>query len=192
LRDSTRQLTQEQGLHMNEMINKTADCKTCREHLPDLLLEPGYAQSQPELQAHLDACIECNNELNEMHATIALLDEFSAPEPSPYFDTRLHARLREAQAAAPEGFWERTRAFLTFSTGRGFRPAVSAALALVLVAGGAGIAVPLINHSNSPAAASRTVDDLNVLDNNASAEQQMGQLLDQSGAEDEDTVQSSS
>jgi len=32
---------------------------------------------------------------------MALLDEWQAPEPSPYFDTRLEARLREEMARPP-------------------------------------------------------------------------------------------
>jgi hypothetical protein len=39
---------------------------------------------------------------------MALLDEWQAPEPSPYFDTRLQARLREerrAEMARPAAAW---------------------------------------------------------------------------------------
>jgi hypothetical protein len=39
-----------------------------------------------------------------MRATMALLDEWQAPEPSPYFDTRLQARLRE-EMAKPQAGW---------------------------------------------------------------------------------------
>jgi hypothetical protein len=39
-----------------------------------------------------------------MRATMALLDEWQAPEPSPYFDTRLQARLRE-EIAKPQAGW---------------------------------------------------------------------------------------
>ena len=35
-----------------------------------------------------------------MRATMALLDTWKAPEPSPYFMTRLGARLREERAGA--------------------------------------------------------------------------------------------
>lgn len=175
---------------MNNTMSTTTsntDCKTCQAHMADLLLEPGYLAAHPELQAHMDNCASCATELSELNATMALLDEYTAPEPSAYFDTRLHARLREAQDAAPEGLWERMRSFLMFSTGRSFRPAVTAALALTLVAGGAGyLGTQTDVFRGGPAQASNTVNDLKVLDNNATAEQQMGQLLDQSGAEDDD------
>jgi hypothetical protein len=55
---------------------------------------------------------------------MALLDEWQAPEPSPYFDTRLHARLREEQAKQPASWWAWLR-----------RPALAGALALVAVVG---------------------------------------------------------
>ena len=103
------------------------DCKNYREKLPDLLLEEGYAAAHPELSAHSAGCSPCLEELTSLQQTMAVLSEYKAPEPSAYFDTRLHARLREAQAAAPEGFWERVRSFVQFSTGRSFRPAVAGA-----------------------------------------------------------------
>ena len=175
---------------INEMIRKTdSDCKTCRSHLPDLLFEEGFAAAHPELESHLESCAECRTELNELRSTFALLDEFTAPEPSPYFDSKIHARLREAQANAPEGFIERVRSFVLFSTGRSFRPALTGALGLLLLLGGGGTVVGLYNtHRATPdTASSATVDDLKVLDNNVQAEQQMGQLLDMSGSEDDDT-----
>jgi hypothetical protein len=55
---------------------------------------------------------------------MALLDEWQAPEPSPYFDTRLQARLREEATKQPAGWWRWIR-----------RPAMAGALALVVVAG---------------------------------------------------------
>jgi len=175
---------------MNTAMKLDTDCKACRSHLPDLLLDEAYTASHPELARHLASCAECRTELTELRSTFALLDEFAAPEPSPYFDSKLHARLREAVASEPEGLWERMRSFLLFSTGRSFQPAVATTLALVLLIGGSGTFLQLRNPHGNPAEAavpSATVNDFNVLDNNAQAEQQMGQLLDQSGSEDEDT-----
>ena len=57
-----------------------------------------------------------------MRRTMALLDEWQAPEPSPYFDSRLRARLREV-AAEP-------RSWLAWLRG----PAIAFALALLMVA----------------------------------------------------------
>jgi hypothetical protein len=55
---------------------------------------------------------------------MALLDEWQAPAPSPYFDTRLQARLREEAATQPARWWQ----WITC-------PAFAGALALVLVVG---------------------------------------------------------
>ena len=165
------------------------NCKSLQNELPNLLLDPA-AVSNPAVVAHLAACPPCNREYTELKSTFALLDAWTAPEPSPYFDSKLHARLREAVASEPEGLWERMRSFLLFSTGRSFQPAVATTLALVLLIGGSGTFLQLRNPHGNPAEAavpSATVNDFNVLDNNAQAEQQMGQLLDQSGSEDEDT-----
>jgi hypothetical protein len=172
---------------MNTETTLSKDCRNYREKLPELLLEEGYADSHPELLAHSAACAPCLEEYTSLLQTMALLDEYKAPELSPYFDTRLHARLREAQSQAPEGFWERMRSYLTFSTDRSFRPAVTGALAAVLLLGGGGTLLQLRHSSALPAQTSSAVNDLKVMDNNEQAEQQMGQLLDLSGSEDGDS-----
>jgi hypothetical protein len=173
---------------MNTKIDKstpapaTADCKTCRAHLPDLLLDESYTVAHPELSAHLASCASCEAEIKALRSTFALLDDWTAPEPSPYFDSKLRALLREAQAAEPEGFWERTRSFLLFSTGRTLRPALTGALAFAMLIGGGGLGV-MLRQPDRPASA--TVNDLKILDNNAQALQQMDQLLDDSPSSDD-------
>jgi anti-sigma factor RsiW len=163
---------------MKKMEMKT-DCKTCRTSLADLLLDESYAAAHPEVAEHMAACAECRTELEELQATFALLDEWKAPEPSPYFDTKLHARLREAQASEPEGFWSRTRAFLTYSTGHRLRPALAGMMVVAVMLAGGGTFAGLYQHSTPIAVqASPTVNDLKLLDNNAQAVQQMDQLLD--------------
>jgi anti-sigma factor RsiW len=166
---------------MKKKMELKTDCKTCRTHLADLLLDESYAAAHPEVAEHIAACAECRKELEELQATFALLDHWTAPEPSAYFDVKLHARLREAQASGPEGFWSRTRAFLMYSTGHRLRPALAGAMVLAVVLAGGGTFAGLYEH-NSPVAvqASPTVNDLKVMDNNAQALQQMDQLLDPS------------
>jgi anti-sigma factor RsiW len=167
----------------NEM--KKIDCKSCREHMADLLLDESFAAKRPEVAAHMAACAECSAELAELQSTFAALDEWSAPEPSAFFDTKLKARLREAAAAEPEGIWERVRSFLLFSTGRSLRPAMAGALALAMVAAGGGVLLG-VHQQTATVAASPTVNDLKILDNNAQALQQMDQLLDSSGDDSSD------
>jgi hypothetical protein len=156
------------------------DCKTCRSALPDLLLDREYAAARPEMGRHLSQCAECRIEFTELKATFALLDEWEAPEVSPYFDAKLHVRLREAVEAKPEGMWERMRSFVTFSTGRVLRPVMAGTLGLAMMLSGA-TALLLHQHSSvaSPDPTSATVDDLKIMNNNAQAFQQMDQLLDE-------------
>ncbi len=153
------------------------DCKTCRTHLPELLLDETYVAAHPELNAHLASCTECAIELQELRATMELMDEWSAPEPSPYFDSKMHVLLREEQAKQPESFWERARSFLLYSTGRTLRPAMSGALACAMLIGGGTLGLYVHQAQSSSSA---TVNDLKILDNNAQALQQMDQLLDDS------------
>src|ERR1700753_1527167 len=96
------------------------NCNFIDEHMLDLAA--GNAASS-EVTKHLNACSGCATRMNEFRSTMALLDEWQAPEPSPYFDTRLKARLREA-AAEPVGFFSWFR-----------RPVLAGALAGLMALG---------------------------------------------------------
>jgi hypothetical protein len=166
--------------------NTTVTCKETQERLPDLLLDPTSVPAAVE--AHVAVCTVCRGELGSLIATFKALDAWTAPEPSPYFDTRMHARVREAQSASPEGFFERARSFLLFSTGRQLRPMVAGAMALVLVAsGGSFLGIHGLPGGQS-SQMSATVNDLKVLDNNAQVIQQMDQLLDDNDDQDPPTT----
>src|SRR5438552_15630761 len=81
-------------------------CNEIRELMPDLAA--GLSTTTSEMKIHLDSCAECAGKLEAFRQTMALLDEWQAPEPSPYFDVRLNARLREeveAGSAKPAGGW---------------------------------------------------------------------------------------
>ncbi len=73
------------------------NCHEIRELLPDIITSAGTdaAIMPPEVEKHLASCSDCAAHLRDLQKTMALLDEWLAPEPSPYFDTRLQARLRE-------------------------------------------------------------------------------------------------
>jgi len=77
-------------------------CQDIRELMPDLAA--GLDQATPEVSKHIESCADCATQLNEFRQTMALLDEWTAPEPSPYFDVRLRARLRE-EAAKSTAWW---------------------------------------------------------------------------------------
>ena len=74
------------------------NCKDVREQLLEMVVERGAAAA--ELESHFASCASCAREAEQMKQTMALLDEWQAPEPSPYFDVRLQARLREEQRKA--------------------------------------------------------------------------------------------
>lgn len=137
-------------------------------------------------RAHIAVCAACAQELGSFEATFALLDSWQAPAVSPYFDQKLAVRLREVQAAPPAGWFERLSTRLLLNTGRQFRPALAGVMALLLIVGGGTVGISTLPHSH-PVQASATVNDLQILDKNDQAIQQMDQLL-QEGATDKDNA----
>jgi len=106
------------------------NCNQIRELLPDIITSAGMDATtlQPEVSNHIASCNDCATLLRDLQKTMALLDEWQAPEPSPYFDTRLQARLREErreEMARPHAPW------LSWL----HRPAWAMSLAAVIVAG---------------------------------------------------------
>ena len=153
------------------------NCHTCQSELPGLLLDPTSGAALAA-HVHLETCAACQKEFDSLQATFALLDTWHAPEPSPYFDQKLAVMLREEIANAPAGFFERLQSRLLFNTGRQFRPALVGALALVLLLGGGTFAgITSLVPSHDKVQVSATVDDLQILDKNDQAIQQMDQLL---------------
>ena len=89
-----------------------------------------------------------------MRATMALMDEWQAPEPSPYFDVRLQARLREEMAKPAAGWLQWFR-----------RPVLAAALT-VMMGVGVGLFVtkrhpPVEQAMATPEGAKKEVQDKN-------------------------------
>jgi hypothetical protein len=78
------------------------NCNEIRERMPDVAA--GFSPLKTDESKHLEACAECAQQLKNMRSTMALLDEWQAPELSPYFDVRLQARLRE-EIAKPQAGW---------------------------------------------------------------------------------------
>ena len=150
------------------------DCKTFQSELPDLVLTPGSRPSVAAV-AHMKSCPPCADEYTSFQHTFAALDSWQVPQPTPYFDQKLGVRLREEQANPRMGFFERLYTRMMFNTGRSFRPAMAGALALALVAGG-GSYVGLTNSSHPVPQASAAVQDLQILDRNDQAFQQLDAL----------------
>jgi anti-sigma factor RsiW len=95
-------------------------CNEIYERMPDLAA--GLDAATPEVNEHLQTCPGCAGKLNEFRQTMALLDEWQVPEPSPFFDVRLQARLREEMAKQPAGWWQWIR-----------KPALAVSLAVLMV-----------------------------------------------------------
>src|SRR5438270_4488215 len=99
------------------------NCNDVRENLIELLTD---GPADPQVKAHVSQCSACTEELGSMRKTMALLDEWEAPEPSPYFLTRLRAHVKEEREKAPASRWV---AWLR-------RPVLAVSLATALAAGG--------------------------------------------------------
>ena len=76
-------------------------CTDIGEQLMDMAMG---LPAEMQVEAHVHACPACAGRLESLRQTMTLLDEWQAPEPSPYFDSRLGARLRE-QGARPRGWF---------------------------------------------------------------------------------------
>ena len=121
--------------------------------MPDVAA--GFSVPTAEESRHLASCTLCAEQLKGMRATMSLLDEWQAPEPSTYFDVRLQARLRE-EMAKPQAGWLHW-----------FRLPVLAAAATVILGVGVGV---YLTRDNGPSPqvveVGSAVDDLQTLDKN--------------------------
>jgi hypothetical protein len=139
--------------------------------LADLLLDPDAVPAK--VRVHVEQCEPCREELAELKATMALLDTWKGPEPSPYFLTRLDARMREERQAEPAGWLARLRARFVYGPSMHVRPLAAMALTvMLLVGGGTYLGVTNWDQGTTPPGQAAVVHDLQTLDNNA-------QLLDQ-------------
>ena len=151
------------------------NCKLCLDALPNLIFDPA-APENAAARAHIAACGLCAKDLASLQATLSLLDTWQAPGVSPYFDQKLAVRLREMQSAPPAGWFEQLKTRLLLNTGRHLRPALAGALALVLVAAGGSFGIATYQRPH-PVEVSAVVNDLQLLQKDEQALQQMDQLL---------------
>jgi len=150
------------------------NCEEVREQL--LNLANPAAELPAAVGEHLRACSACQAELAKLRQTWSLLDEWRAPEPSPYFNSRLQARLRE-EKAAPQA-----TGMLAW-LGVRWQPALAGTLTLVLV-----VALAIFRIAGSqqnvaigpepPPQASPAVYDLQNLDKNADVYNNFDMLYD--------------
>jgi predicted anti-sigma-YlaC factor YlaD len=135
-------------------------CEQFRERIPDVVA--GFSDATPGETDHLASCTSCAEQFKVMQETMNLLDEWQVPEPSPYFDVRLQARLRE-EMAKPQAGW----ALRWFG-----QPVIAAALTVIM---GIGVGLffsqgPRIHNTQQVladnAAPGSAVGDLQTLDKN--------------------------
>jgi len=94
------------------------------------------------VEAHLAVCAACRERVHGFTQVMGLLDEWPAVQPSPFFQTRLAARLQEEPASRSwwSSLWQKAD----------FRPAagsfVAVALAVVVT-----VAVAVLRYSPAPA-----------------------------------------
>src|SRR5947209_11691535 len=72
-------------------------CEEVREQFVEMV-PAGSVSGSREVAAHLAGCEACTQALKSFKSTMALLDEWRAPEPSPYFYTRFNAQLAAVKA----------------------------------------------------------------------------------------------
>jgi anti-sigma factor RsiW len=142
------------------------NCEKLRQELMEAVLS-GPGSVSAEMREHLASCKACAGELASLQQTMTLLDEWQVPEPSPYFNTRLRARIREEALLPAERSW------LAW-----FRRPVAAAAAALLIGLGIGLMElghfggdhnTLANNENTVrvSAPGTAVGDLQYLDKNA-------------------------
>ncbi len=98
------------------------NCTDFREQLPDVA--SGAMEAPPEVEEHLANCSDCAGAWKALQQTMALLDEWQTPEPSPFFDVRIQALLREEREKRSANWFAWLR-----------KPAFGIAATLVLAAG---------------------------------------------------------
>lgn len=132
-------------------------CEEIRERM--LEAAGGFGELTAKENNHLAGCTACAGQFKSMRATMSLLDEWQTPEPSPYFDVRLQARLREEIAKPQAGWLQWFR-----------RPVLAAALTVIM-----GVGVGLyFTHNGGPVpppplaeGPGTAVNDLQTLDKNS-------------------------
>ena len=143
--------------------------------MADLLLEPDSVPAA--VRSHAASCDRCRITLDGLRSTMALMDEWDAPEPNPYFMTRLDARMREERQAEPANWaarWiARVRGRLAYGPETHVRPLAATALtAMLLLGSGTYMGITSWEPAPLPSAQAAVVHDLETMDRDA-------QLLDQ-------------
>jgi hypothetical protein len=142
------------------------NCDQVREQLMELT--PGQPLEGHPAAAHVAQCGDCAKVWTALQKTMSLMDEWQAPEVSPFFDTRFQARLAEVKREQNDQprfvAWMRSNLFGVPA----WRPVLAGALALAAIVsvgvmknGGNGSKTPTTVAVQGPVSA---VHDLQTLD----------------------------
>ncbi len=137
--------------------------------LKDEIFEAALSGSAPgdKVKAHMASCSACEQEFESIRSTMNVLDTWTAPEPSQYFDVRLRARLREAKEQEQHGAVARW--LEKIGVGRlSWKPLTAAAFTMIMAVAGGMYVVSGTSHSVSKEHAKLEcpVVDLQALDQN--------------------------
>ena len=174
---------------MVAMETNKSICTEMEEKLADLLLDPSAVPEN--VTTHVAECESCRRQMEELRATMALMDTWEAPEPNPYFMTRFQARLDEERRAAPAGWTarmvDRIRARVLYGPQLHARPLAAMALTVLLIlGGGAYLGVTNWEQQTAPEKDAAVVGDLQTLDNNAQLLDQLEDITQPADAPDDD------
>lgn len=149
-------------------------CHKDKVFLADLILDPDHATA--EARRHVAECPECAEELSGLEATMKALEQWGAPDPSGFFDAKLHARLRRERELAPAGFFARWHSWMLYSSRFRMRQWAAGALAAMIIVGaGSYVAVSYLDTPATPQL-SATVRDLKSFDSEQALFQQLNAL----------------
>jgi hypothetical protein len=165
--------------HENTNLAKT-NCAGMDAKLAGLLLDPETAPAA--VKTHVAECEGCRTELDALRATMTLMDAWEAPEPSPFFMTRMNARLEEAHRAPRAGWLARLRDRVAFGPSMHVKPLAAMALTAVLLVGG-GAYLDMTNWVKpaQPNGQAAVVRDLQTLQSNAQLLDQLEAISDDNG-----------
>ena len=151
-------------------------CKELKEEIFEAALS-GAAPGE-NVKAHMSACAACEQEFQSLRSTMNVLDTWTTPEPSPYFDVRLQARLREVREQ-PHGFFAQWMEKIGVHR-LSWKPLAASVFALVMAVG-VYVEMPGIGRTKKQVdLAACPVVDLQALDKNQQVLSELQDLDDES------------
>ena len=153
-------------------------CAGMEEKLAELLFDEATAPAK--VKTHVAECASCREELEALRATMGLMDAWKAPEPSPYFMTRLNARIREEREAPRLSWFQRIRDRFVYGPQLHAGPLAATALTvMLLIGGGAYLGITNVEQPAPPTAPeAAVVHDLQTLDSNKQVLDQLEAISD--------------